>query len=357
MRLFVALLLVARSASAQVGRPEEIVALRQLLVGHDFGRLDSALSRRRFEASFAAANENRYAYAYDAFDNGDSTLRPHLDAWVARQPASPRACLARGKYFRAMAHKARGSALAKDTKESQFRRMHAWLTLAVADAAEANRLDSTDIEAHSIVIAAARLTGAYDMEHQVVDQALAVSPTTLLRRTDHMYSLRPRWGGSKEEMDRFAKTAQQYADRNPRLRLLLGYSAFDRGEGLEEDRQYQAAIAAYTKALSHGEFWLYRLARGRTYASMEEPEKALVDFTRVLAERPGAVEALVRRAITYYEVSYLTEGVASEDLLRRGREDLRLATLLDPTDDLVMWTRKNYPSLVGATSVSATRER
>src|SRR4051812_30485022 len=98
-RLVAAFLLLAPSAGAQIDRPADILSLRRLLEGHEFVRLDSALAARRSEARRSPASESRYVYAYDAFDVADSTLRPHLDAWVAQEPSSPRARLARGGFF------------------------------------------------------------------------------------------------------------------------------------------------------------------------------------------------------------------------------------------------------------------
>lgn len=344
--LFLTVVLVSQAAGAQSDRPADILALRQLLVAHEFVRLDSALSARRLDARRSPALEARYVHAYDAFAVADTTLRPHLDAWIAQQPASPHPPLARGELFIELARRARGGGWASDTKEEQFARMRDWLRLAVADASVAVRLDSTDVMAHAIVMNAARLDGSAEARQRVVDQALALERASLALRAQHMMSLRPRWGGSEEEMDAFAEAAQQHVAENPRLRVLLGFSAWDRGEGLWEDDQYQAAAVEYTKALSYGDFWRFRLARGWVYVTMHRPEQGLVDLNRAIAERPGIAEALAKRAITYDILAYPKEGPEREALMGRGLDDLAMATSLDPADPFVVWTRKNYPELI-----------
>jgi hypothetical protein len=342
--LLVALLFLSQSLEAQSGRPEDILVLRRFLGAHDFVRLDSALAARQRAARGRPDREQEYVYAYDAFDR-DSTMRVHLDAWVAARPSSPWALQARGTNFFVRAGAARGRQWASETTPEQLTAMYAWLKLAVTDAEAAVRLDSTDMVAWGIMLDAARLGGDEPAERSLLARALAIDPTTLTLSIRHMHALQPRWFGSDEEMEAFAAASQRYAAQNPRLRALLGYRAFLRGEDLVGEDVQHKAIAAYTEALSHGDFWSYRRERGEMYMRTDQPEKALVDLTRTIRERPGQADALAWRAYAYASLAEAQVGAARDDLLRRGADDLRLALALDPTESMAEWARETYPEL------------
>jgi tetratricopeptide (TPR) repeat protein len=246
-----------------------------------------------------------------------------------------------------MAAQARGSRLASETSEKQFARMQTELVAATDDAIAAIRLDDSDPYGFALIVSAARMGGAEQLERRALENGLRREPASFTLRVGHLDALRPRWGGSFEEMDAFAAAAQQHVRKNPRLRVLLGFSAYERGEVLSDNRQFEEAIAAYTTALSFGEFWRYRMARGESYSHARQYDRALVDFNHVIAERPGSARALAWRSVTYTNLARLSaHDRARGNLLWRAREDLRVATELDPADDTVAWLRTNRPELL-----------
>ena len=336
----------ARAPSAPTQTPNEIVLLHRLLVEDNFRLLDSALAARAVAARISGMQETIYTAAFDVFATPDAALRVHLDRWVLRDATNARARAARAVYFVARAQAARSMVFADSVKAGQWRGMKDWLTLALTDAAQAARLDETDIVGHGVTIDAIRMSGYDSAAVPVLRDALRRQPGSLFIRMKYMWMLRPRWGGSVDALKAFASAEQHAAHDNPRIALLQGMVAFDRGQQLHEDDQYQAAVAEYTKALAYGDFWRYRLARAHAYLSLQETEKALADLNRAIAERPSEVEALASRANAFAQLAERTEGTAAASLLRRAREDLRIAMLLDSGESTVRWMRENYPSLV-----------
>jgi len=337
---------VERAPSASPGTPLQMLALRQMLVQRDFTALDSALASRAALARANPLNENQYVYAFDVFAAPDSALREHLDAWVAHDTLRAFARAARGAYFVARGHRARGTKSADATSAAEWQSMHEWLLLAGVDALAAIRLDPSDVMGHSVVIGIAHLSSSDSTDSLAMRDAIRRQPSSMFMRMQYMGNLRPAWGGSLEALDAYAASEQSAVALNPRMPVLLGMSDVERGEDLDGDNQSQAAVAAYSSALSHGDFWRYRMRRGRAYYFMNEPDKALADLNRAIAERPASVEALTWRALAALLASHQLEGAASESLLRRAREDMRLATVFDASHATVVWARKQLPELV-----------
>jgi hypothetical protein len=89
------------------------------------------------------------------------------------------------------------------------------------------------------------------MEEAMIEETNMVPASFAIRRAT-MSCLRPRWGGSYEAMDLLARQTEPDVHENPQLAALKGFAALDRGEILGEDKNYDAAIAHYTRAIAEG---------------------------------------------------------------------------------------------------------
>jgi len=330
---------------SELDRPQDLLVLRQLLLDGNFGRLDSAFAERRADAWRTPAHEARYVRALDIFDTGDRALEAPLDDWVARDTTNAFAFAARARYRVKRGWRARSTKSADDVTREQWNAMRGWLDLAGRDAVRSARLDTTDIAPHFTMLDATMLEGKDELTLRVLRDAVRRQPTSMLIRARYMYSLRPAWGGSIEALERFANAQQPDARLNPRMSVLLGLADVERGDDLDDDDQWQAALAAYTRALSYGRHWSYFYKRGRIYRQLEEPERAYADMEQAVAERPGSAEALAWRAVTALELSLERDGKSADVLLQRAREDFALAMTFDAMDEDVVWVRKTYPTL------------
>ena len=67
---------------------EDLLEIHDLLESEDFQRLGARLAWHLDSALADPGYEHRYRTAFTTFTVPDSSLRPHLDAWIARAPAS-----------------------------------------------------------------------------------------------------------------------------------------------------------------------------------------------------------------------------------------------------------------------------
>jgi tetratricopeptide (TPR) repeat protein len=338
-------------------RPQDLLLLRQYLLDRDFRRLDSAFSERRSDARRTTSREPRYVYALDVFDTGDQALEAPLDQWVARDSTNAFAYAARARYRVERGWRARSTKRADDVTRQQWNEMRRWLDLAGRDAVRAATLDTSDIAPHFAMLDATMLQGEDALTLKVFRDAVRRQPSSVLIRARYLYSLRPAWGGSMEQLERFANAQQPDIRLNPRIAVLLGFVDVERGDELDADDQPQAALAAYSRALSYGRHWSFFFKRGQIYRQLEEPERAFADMEQAVVERPASASALVWRAVTALDLADQREGPAGDALERRAREDFVMATTLDALDEDVRWARENYPSLASARKTLGIRRR
>lgn len=334
---------IAWQPSVAQSGPAEILALRQAVIDHAWDRATTFLDTRRADARRDITLDGRYLFAYRAFDTADPTLGAHLDAWVAAQPTNSIARAARAEYRLARGWRVRRFGSANTVTDAMNEAMRTFLELATEDAKVIAILDPADITPYWIMLDVTRLIGDHETQRSVIDDAARVAPGSLALHMRHMESLRPRWGGSADAMREYADSMQRFVALNPGLKALKGFAAYDRWETLMEDHQNEAALLACNEALSFGDNPVFRYARAQLLFDMDEPEKALVDVNRAIAERPGWSRQLAYRSMILATIAYHSRdpGVKAE-LLRRAREDIRIAGALDPTDPDVIWARKYF---------------
>ena len=322
-------------------------ALHYALLGEEFQRLDEQMAWNLDSARADSGYELRYRDRLDVFAVADTTLAPHLDAWVAREPASSVARLARGAFYAAMSESARGSDWVSETTESRLRRMLELQRVAGEDLVAAHKGDSTNVLAHWLLLNIVMASGTHEQGRATLDAGLRQVPGSFLLRARYGLSLRPRWGGSLGSMNAFTRETSRDAELHPRLRLLRGYEAYDSASVLHEGKRESEAVTMYTRALSYGDYWLYRTDRADAHYNLEEYQLAIEDYDAALAQRPLYTEARVYRAAS---LDYLAwqgpEGPQRHALLERAREDMRIAAELDPTSKYLMRVVTKHPGIV-----------
>ena len=131
-------------------------------------------------------------------------------------------------------------------------------------------------------------------------------------------------------MHRLAREAQQHADRNPRLRALLGYVDRELGDHHRFADRLPEALEAYDRAIAVGEHHTFYENRAVVYRKLRRHEEALADRTRALELMPQDAETLARRALT----------LASLGRFDEMRADRELATRIEPTHRTVRFSHE-----------------
>ena len=210
-------------------------AVLRLLRAKQFDALESWLVD--LQAQFEADHRKEYwpIDALDAFGNVDPALTPLLDAWVAAKPDSYMALAARGIHQEGVGWYRRGARWACETPPENFAGMRDAHATAFPDLDEALARHPALVAGHRALIRIASANGApMDVKRQLLDQALVACPDCYNVRVIYMFALRPRWGGSYEQMKAFARESID-ASTNPKLRVLAGYPDADICDRLRRD--------------------------------------------------------------------------------------------------------------------------
>ena len=268
----------------------------RMLRARQFDALDAWLSdlQTQFEADYR--KEYWPIDALDAFGNVDPTLEPLLDAWVTAKPDSYMALAARGIHHHSVGWYKRGGRWACETPPENFEAMREAHVTALPDLDEALNRHPGLVAVHRALIKIAIANGApVELKRQLLDQALVSCPDCFQVRVVFIFGLRPRWGGSYQQMDAFAQSAMQ-ATSNQKLRVLAGYADADRCDLSGRDaRKRSAALAACNRALAAGESAdLY--AERADLLRKSNPTAALADLNRALWLRPQRSDLLEGRA-------------------------------------------------------------
>ena len=110
------------------------------------------------------------------------------------------------------------------------------------------------------------------------EKAMAACPECYLPNRWRIWDLQPRWGGSFEKMQAFAKDAGRSADKNPRLAVLAGFVPHEACKMLKNEKKYAQAIEKCNEAPTFGFSSWFHKVRGEVFLGMKQYKDALADF-------------------------------------------------------------------------------
>jgi tetratricopeptide (TPR) repeat protein len=275
--------------------------------------------------------------AFESFDNADPSLGPLLDEWVEKRPASWAPWLARGSYRAALGWFHRGEKKSLETSWGQSAAMRREFEAARSDLRKALELEPKLIAAHRQLIIMG--TTSLDMDERVrnLEAALAVCPTCFQVRVAHIYGLRPIWGGSFQEMDEFAASAQTHADQNPRLRLLAGYVALERCRSSANEKKLEEAAAHCAELAPHAH-WEFEMQRARLFLFQKKYGEALELLDRAVAQRPQDLNLLRDRTWALEGLDRWEElGETTLAIRRQDVTDPQRAEIASHAIEVLLW--------------------
>ncbi len=329
--------------------------------------LGRMLGRHFVESDFSEEID----YVFDAFTPATPEVDARTSTWVEGMPDSPYARLARGIYLLEAGIEARGSEFIGNTPRAQLQKMSELFAQAVPELEQAVRLQPKLMPAHAWLLVVAM----YDSDAVSASAAIAAAKkqdpacqTVFMRR---MNALRPRWGGSYDEMLSLAGELSQHMTRRPQLAIYLSAPYGERANmliaddklnretadmldiavrlGSADEALHDAANVAFNaeddakdqwKALAH----LLQEARfrdggawaNRNIARMlvrREPEWAMRHARQSLASESDSAASQYYLAATYYNTR-LFEAAQAHYLLAAKDKEWEQGSL----DDLVkMW--------------------
>lgn len=281
------------------GKPWRVADRRVLLNLLRHGRYgELTLIVEGYQAAFEADPSKEYwpSTAFDAFEVSDAKTLEQINGWIAHDPHSFAPYMARAAYYYELGWHRRGGDWASKTSRKQFKGMGDAHYAAVENLRTALQLHPKLVDAYRMLLGVAMADGATEKERrEVLNQGLAICPTCLRVRVYYMNAIAPRWGGSYEEMDAFAKESQQHASENPALRVLLGAADDDRCDSMRKTRGLDA-IDLCTAALRHGPYAPYLETRSHAYVDVNMYDAARDDAEAALAMWPYDDDSLDHHA-------------------------------------------------------------
>jgi tetratricopeptide (TPR) repeat protein len=308
----------------------DILLLRNMLRNRQYQPLLDKLDRYLSSAIQDFTSEKYLWQAFSTFETPHKALEPFLNEMVKQFPTLSNAYAARALYYMTVGWDTRGYGWAKNISQAQWDGMHKYFNLAVNDALTGINLNKQNLMCYYILIKIWMHFSDGQIIRMYLNQALEVSPFSLYIRLAYMYTLLPRWGGSEEEMLSFAKESEEFASRNPRLKVLYGYIPFNQGWEYESKNEYKIAISFFNKALSFGDLALFYEHRGDCYNGLDEYQKALNDYDRSLQLIPQDADVLRKKGMILH-----TLGRSDE-----ARLIMETASKLNPTDKYVQRTKE-----------------
>jgi len=285
---------------------------RKMLERGRYNDLNRMLHKYQMFSEMDPTAENILFESYDAFRKNDSTYEGLLTDWVKATPETYQPYLARAAYYFGAGWNARGEKWASETSQGQFEGMGEYFEKARTDLNTALRIYDRTVLPYYFMISMATAQGRDSEAEQSLRKALNLAPASYKVRATYINGLKPRWGGSYEEMESFANEALSYAQKNPKLYLLYGHMYDDLAAIQVSVKKYSVAEEIYTKALSFGENHSIFFHRGRARSKNEQYEDALTDLNRAIEICKDESDYYYRRAWTYSKMEQYDK--AAEDI-------------------------------------------
>lgn len=267
------------------GEPD-FSAIKKLLLSYEYQRMDKLYDDIYQLYKKDVNSEGVLDQAYSLFSPDSDVSLDDLDLWVAKT-GSYVAYAARGIYKTRLGFKARGSKYINETPESSIEEMERLHKEAAKDLEIAINKNPGLMPAYRNFMSIASASRSTFTTKQLMDKTEENDKRTFSVRYEYMTSLQPKWGGSYEEMAKFAQHAIQYVNLNPRLWSFQGeISAYHANQFLQVG-DYASAADSYTEALKFGDRVMWLRARAGCYERLGKNDRATMDYRRVLQYLPS----------------------------------------------------------------------
>ena len=306
------------------------LAVRGIFLNKEYEKLNATLSDYQKAYENDVRNEDNLIAAYEAFSTTEDYYEALLNEWVKIYPSAYQPYLARGFYFMKLGWKSRGGKFAKDTTEEQLEGMRKYFSKASQDIESALKIKQDHVIPYYLLINIYKTRGIDSLD-VIIEKALEQCPGSFRIRSAYLVSITPRWGGTYEKMDLFAKNSQKYSIINPKVKVLNGYVFFDQGSMEVQAKNYGVALDLLNKALSFGDLAMFYDSRAEIYRRLGKTDEALKDTN-------ASIELISQNAKSFYRRSRIH---AKKDMFREALKDIEIAAQLDPNDEDIIELKKD----------------
>lgn len=315
--------LVEREGNDAWGFPRSYVdqaGLRSLLHHGKYTELTQYFEHFQQEFEKDPAKEYWIFRATQAFYSAEPELQPKLDTWVKTFPFSFAPYLARGAHRVAVLWANRGGKAASETATADMQAMQDAAPMARKDLDRAIQINPKLLAADRFLINLALPIGDREAINTAMTHAKQICSACISVSTKYIDTLQPRWGGSFDAMEHFAR--KQADPSNPKVRLLEGYVAMERSRVERGAKNFDEALRHADAACAVGDWPEFLAERAAVYAALKNYPKALTEVDRAIELLPTLPDFRTARAGYRTEVGDW-EGAAA---------DLIAAIQVEPTD-------------------------
>lgn len=306
----------------EMGLPEESLIGRKvfnLLRNKKFDELQSLLLGLQAEMERDISRENPLVDAFEGFEIPDPAAYSLFSDWLKEYPEQWPALAARGVFFTHLGFEARGENWLAFTTKKQVDGMVWFFEFAKPDLEKAIQLNPRCVPVLRSLITIEAAGGGH--LNNVMEYGRKY-PESYRLRAHAMHFLCPRWSGTYEAMLAYIEESQRYASDNPRMRLLDGYTLYDKADLFYMDKKNEEALKLVRAAMIMSGNWLYPVLEGRILLAMKSHEQALASFDEAMKGRLNG-ETLTWRAVPLMELDRYSEALA----------DLERAMQIDPFNE------------------------
>lgn len=300
----------------------DVIKIRELFEARRFSELNAVLAKYQTLCEKDVRWEVALQNGFHVFAVSDPSFTAGLEDWIQSTPGSWVPRLARAVHYGILAQKARGYAWAKDTSAEQFRREGEKLSVAARDVDAVLKANPRFLFPYYLRIRMNKTGQLTNVDDRLVEKALQIYPGSYLLRFQHMLALLPRWGGSYEEMEQFARESAPYAKQNPAIKTLSGFVYWDLADLADNNGDSRKAIPLYEKALESGENWTFLSDLADACFRYGMYDKALRTIDRAIALRPTNASGHITRSKILIKQQKWDEALAEvEEATRLGGLD------------------------------------
>ncbi len=324
----------------------QVIELRQLLENEQFFRLNKVLDEYQQIFEQDQTDEYKLYDAYQIFGCALASYEGLINNWIAATPDQYQPYLAMAHYYFEQGWLNRGTKWAKDTSREQFKSMGRCFEKSEANLKTALKMKSDLPGAYNLLMGIYKadgkrrfknpwvegVTGMFpnspkiqafifnilakifkadlsekeDPMEKLIDETSRRFPHSFLLKASVLWSKEPRWGGSYEQMETFAKQAEKMTDKNPKFFTLYGLIYYDQARGFRSRDDYDTALNLLEKALKFGDHWAVYNERAKIYHyDLKLFDKALEDAVKSARLRPPIYETrLMLSRIPYAKGDY-----------------------------------------------------
>jgi tetratricopeptide (TPR) repeat protein len=344
-----------------------LAEVRQLIESGRAAELDRRFAAMLHVQQTQASARGSFDRAFEMdFNTASFDVHELVQAWLRQAPDSAFARAASGLVYSNMAFAARGTALVRNTPESNFESMDRLALQADGDLRRAIALNPRLPPAYDAMVS----VGGYSdlgcqYSYAAADKGLAVNPGNFAIYDTLMWLAQPKWCGSEARLRSIWMRAQSHATANPLLSLIQPAGEFNLIDACKCSEQKQ--LDAYIAVLDHPSAARELLEAGNAARDLHETATMVIYLSEALRFDPSLDGARTDRIYGLVdfdnakwaideadsliakspdnEFAYKARAWAEmqgENDLASAQRDFLKATQLDPTD---MWALSRLGSV------------